>query len=117
MSTYSSSVPVPATTSAGTWPPLPSLPKGTAYRRGLCVDCQQVAPAAGMTRCRMCHSILTGTPLTRAERREALIRSMAGTMPGPLLRVIATMIADRLLELDDDADATTGVRSWLNWER
>lgn len=116
--TYSSSIPgPPATTSAGTWPPLHPLPKGTAYRRGLCVSCQQVAPAAGMTRCRQCHSTLTGTPLTRAERREGLIRAMAGTMPGPLLRILATMIADRLLELDDDADTTAGVRSWLNWDR
>ncbi|AQT81987.1 hypothetical protein B1R94_26100 [Mycolicibacterium litorale] len=98
MTGYSSSIPKPATTSAGTWPPLPSMPKSTAYRRGLCVDCQQVAPAAGMTRCYLCHSISTGTPLPRALRREALIRSMAGTCPGPLLRLIATIIADRLLE-------------------
>lgn len=87
-----------------------TLPKGTAYRRGLCVDCQRVAPAAGMTRCYLCHGLANGIPLSRALRREALIRDMAGTCPGPLLRVVATIIADRLLELAD-ADSTARART------
>lgn len=72
------------------------LDPATAYRRGLCVDCQQVAPSAGRPRCELCHGLL-GFPLTAALRREALIRSMTGPYPGPALRAVATIIADQLL--------------------
>ena len=68
----------------------------TAYRRGLCIDCQQVAPSAGRPRCDLCHGLL-GFPLTTALRREAIIRSMTGPYPGPALRAVATVIADQLL--------------------
>lgn len=78
------------------------MDRKTAYRRGLCVECQRVTPAAGMTRCLPCHSDRTGYRLTSAQRRETLIRSMTGPYPGPHLRVVATIIADWLIALGGD---------------
>jgi hypothetical protein len=83
------------------------LPSGTAYRRGLCVSCQQVSPAAGMPRCWPCHSDYTGMRMPVKERRQALIRGMAGTRPPLAVLAIAIAVADFLLAV---ADAGAGVQ-------
>lgn len=77
------------------------LPSGTAYRRGLCVRCQQVSPAAGMTRCWPCHGAVTGVRIPRDEARNALIRSMAGTRPTVAVMAIAIAVTDFLIGAAD----------------
>lgn len=70
------------------------MDRGTAYRRGLCVTCQRVKPAAGMTRCLPCLSDATGYRLTPAQTRQHLIYRMTGPHPGLALRALAIAIAD-----------------------
>lgn len=73
--------------------------RNQAYRRGLCVDCQQVAHSAGRPRCELCHWQHTGAPLTRKHRRAKLIREMAGPYPRLDILALAAIVADRLLRL------------------
>ena len=76
-----------------------TMDRHTAYRRGLCVDCQQVKPAAGMPRCWPCHSGFTGMRLTPEQQRQALIRRMTGSRPSPAvyaLAVAATHLVEQL---------------------
>ena len=69
------------------------LDRHAAYRRGLCIDCQHVAPAAGMPRCYLCHSGFTGARLTPEQGRLARIRSMTGPHPSPGVRALAVFVA------------------------
>lgn len=73
-----------------------AMDRHTAYRRGLCIDCQQVKPAAGMPRCWPCHSEFTGIALPSDQRQPALIRSMAGTHPKPAVYALALVTAIHL---------------------
>lgn len=71
----------------------------TAYRRGLCTDCQQVAPEAGMPRCWTCHRVYTGAHLTPEQRRQWAIRDLAGPHPSPAVFVLAVFLADLIWHL------------------
>lgn len=71
----------------------------TAYRRGLCTHCQQVAPAAGMPRCWDCHRIYTGCHLNATQRRLWRIRDMAGPHPSPAVLALAIYLDTRIQHL------------------
>ena len=71
----------------------------TAYRRGLCIDCQQVAPEAGMPRCWTCHRVYTGAHLDAKQRRLWTIREMAGPRPSPAVLALAVFLTDLIRHL------------------
>ncbi|CAN5144122.1 hypothetical protein BH11ACT6_BH11ACT6_34590 [soil metagenome] len=75
---------------------MPALHRHTAYRRGLCVACQRVKPAAGMPRCLPCHSANTGYRLTPEQRRQHTLYLMAGGHPDPELYAVARVVTQIL---------------------
>lgn len=72
-----------------------------AYRRGLCTDCQQVAPAAGMPRCYPCHAGFTGARLTPELARQSRIRVLAGPVPNLPVMAAATFLVELLDVIGD----------------
>ena len=88
------------------WTSAPApMHRHAAYRRRLCVECQQVPPAAGMPRCYPCHAAYTGTRLTPSQARAAKIRAMTGPRPSVEVRALAYYL-ERFVAVVSEATAT-----------